>query len=201
MSTSASSTSVSQRRQHSRSLLDCGNDLTVDRLVALQSSPILSVSGSCSVKERNGGHLRRGYKWVSGLVARHNVEHQRGVSDRPRDRPVGDEPAARIRVRSVGDAAARRLDPDDAAAARRNANRASAVRSFGERTQARGDGGGRSAARTASRLAEVPRIVVGGKNPNAVVARLPNSGVLVLPSSTPPASRRRRATAASSVGT
>src|SRR5580692_4460819 len=44
-------------------------------------------------------------------------------------------------------------------------------------------------------------LCVGGKSPNAVVARLPNSGVLVLPSNTPPASRRRRATAASSFGT
>src|SRR5215207_6867773 len=42
---------------------------------------------------------------------------------------------------------------------------------------------------------------VGGKRPYAVVARLPNSGVFVFPRSTPPASRRRRATAASRVGT
>src|SRR3954462_8625021 len=38
---------------------------------------------------------------------------------------------------------------------------------------------------------------VAGNRPKAVVARLPNSGVFVFPSSTPPASRRRRATAAS----
>ena len=42
---------------------------------------------------------------------------------------------------------------------------------------------------------------VPGNRPKLVVARLPNSGVLVLPSSTPPASRRRRATAASRSGT
>src|SRR3954466_11687630 len=38
---------------------------------------------------------------------------------------------------------------------------------------------------------------VGGKSPNAVVARLPNSGVFVFPSNTPPTSRSFRATAAS----
>ena len=42
---------------------------------------------------------------------------------------------------------------------------------------------------------------VAGKRPKAVVARLPNSGVFVFPSSTPPASRSRRATAASQAGT
>src|SRR5439155_15938105 len=42
---------------------------------------------------------------------------------------------------------------------------------------------------------------VAGNRPKAVVARLPNSGVFVFPSSTPPASCNLRATAASVVGT
>ena len=121
-------------------------------------SPTRRLPGSCSLDFQKSASRGRRAERVPRLGAGHHVEHERGVTHGSRDRPVGDEPSARIRVRGVRDASARRLEADDPAAARGDANGAAAVRTFRHRTEARGDGGGRSAARSAGRLAQIPRV-------------------------------------------
>ena len=85
-----------------------------------------------------------------------DVEHGRGVGDRPAHDAAGGQ--ALEAVRAARHPVAARLEPDQAAARRRDADRPAAVARVRDRGHARGDGGGRATARPARGVVGVPRV-------------------------------------------
>ncbi len=136
---------------------------------------------------------------VARIGPAQHVEHRRRVVDRARDRPVMRQEAHR-RGRVGRHQAKARLDAEHARKARRNADRAGAVAAEVEdadprRTRRRraGAAAARRAARGSMRLRVIP---VSGLSPTAIQ---PNSGVVVLPRMTAPASLSRATAGESSV--
>ena len=126
-----------------------------------------------------------------------DLETERGILDRSRERPdlierrgERDEPEAR-------DAAVGRLHPDDAAERGRLANRSAGVRSERDRRHARRHRDRRSAARSARRPVERPRVADGPNAEFSVDDPIANSSQMVLPTMTAPACSSRSITVAS----
>ena len=117
----------------------------------------VGLSAGAEAASRSGRCERRRAVGIAVDVPGHDVEHQRGVAHRARDRSVREEPAPDL----AGDGrerhpAARGLEPDHAAARGGDAHRAAAVASLGERTEPGRDLSPRPAARAAGRVLEVP---------------------------------------------
>ena len=102
---------------------------------------------------------------------------------------AGDHQAREV-VEAAGrrERAARRLQADQPGRCGGDADGAAAVRARSERQQSRGDGDGRAAARSSCAERRVPRVAGGRCGEDSVYAGSPNSGALVLPRLTAPAS-------------
>ena len=176
-----------------------GRDRSVDRRRGGQRDPQPARIRADLLGERPLG--RRRPVRVAGLVPGHHVEERGGVGDGARERAARRE-ALEPAVRRRRDAPARRLDPEQAAARRGDPDRSAAVAALRRRRQRGRDRGRRAAARPARRPRRVPRVAAG-----AVQLRLGHCGQTraracsSCPSTTKPASFRRRTTAPSNSGT
>ena len=133
---------------------------------------------------------------VARVGALQHVHHQRRVGDAHRVRAeVGD--GAHRRERIGRHAAEARLQTEVAAERCRDAHAAGAVGADRERPHAGGDRGRGAARGAARRLRRIPGLRVMPVSGELVSPLQPNSGVVVLPRITAPASRRRAVAGAS----
>ena len=172
-----------------------------ERRSAASSSRQSAGAPAPALPPRGTGAPARARRTCRRLVAGHHVEQRGRVAHRARDRAGRAEAERAGAVRRGGFASARRLDPEEAAARRGNADRAAAVASVRGGCEARGDGRGGAAARAAGCARTSHGLRHTPLRSDSVCAIVPNSGVFVLPSTTKPALRILRTTAASFVGT
>ena len=175
---------TARRRRWSR----CGSR----RAIARPARPTSSTYG------RRGGGAVYG---SPGAGAGDRVEDAGGVADRAGEHElVGERAPVLAEVGTERRAGARRLQPDDAAHARGEADRAAHVVAVRDGDEPGRDRGRRSAARSARASASRSHgLCVAPYASGSVVMLVASSGVLVLPTNTKPAARKRCASQVSSV--